>query len=180
MGSVPVGWRCTECRSWSACRRMAFGGKGWEADIEKSPSLRHALPMKQRLMIVVLALLGLADCHGPQPTYEADCSVPPASFGTAKEGIGHLTPLVEATIDHAGAIKWAGRSVSIRDFESYVIRTGELLPMPQLILNPSPDAPCESVERVRTILEKAELCKADGRWCSEGHDPKNWPIVGGP
>ena len=137
--------------------------------------------MKSPVTFGLLAVLPLlAACHQRQRIYHSDCATPPASFQTANDGIGHLRPYVTITIAPDGAIGWAGSSISNDQLVAYVRGSSRLNPTPQIVLDAAPTAPCDEVEHVRSVMLASQTCKGDVPLCSEGNDPKHWPIVGGP
>ena len=152
-------------------------GKRTVAQMPRSvhcPSMKWAF-----LMQVFPLLLLLGGCGQQNRTYDADCSTPAAGFGTPNEGIGHLRPYVSIQVSRHGALTWAGQPVTDTQLVSYARQAGELNPQPQLVLEVSFVAACHRVEQVRTIMLATPIC-GKFRLCSEGRNPKDWPIVGGP
>jgi hypothetical protein len=137
--------------------------------------------MTRTAKLTLLTMLIIqAGCRENKQTYDAGCSNHPTHFGTAKDGIGHLLPYVRVEVDASGGIKWAGTAISEDQLQSFARAANSLDTVPQLIVDPAPLAPCERVKRVRAILLASPICQRGHFACSEGRDPKNWPVVGGP
>lgn len=127
-----------------------------------------------------LPALSLMGCSPAQRVYSHDCNIPPSSFGTAEDGIGHLRPIAVVKIGDNGSIRWAGKPIALDGLSAILSEWDRLNPTPHLILEAEPAAPCSEVERVRSLMAATESCKAEFRLCSEGHDPERWRQVGGP
>ena len=136
--------------------------------------------MRQSSSVVLLLLpVSLAGCGADSGTYAANCSAPPPNFGLMKDGVGHLVIPLSITISREGSLTWTGRAVSDDQLIDLAHAAGEFAIPPQLVLEVDPDAPCKRVRDIRTILLSSPICKP--KWgCSEGRDPKSWPISGGP
>lgn len=150
---------------------------GSNADVARYAEMRNDNAMKSAAS-VVMVLLVLGGCYQKHRTYHIECATPPRGFGTAKDGIGELRPYVVIAISPSGTISWAGKSVSYDQLSHYLRVSGELLPVPQLVLDPAAMAPCREVERVRALMIESKTCSGEVPLCSEGHDPRHWPIPG--
>lgn len=149
-----------------------------ETDVARQARVRHTKVMKIFAMVLLAAGAGLIGCQRSRLTYDAGCPEPLAGFTTAKDGHPHLLPVLAVTIDSDGKIMWAGRSVSAEQVRSYMNEASNLDPAPQVILDPSPSAPCSVVKQVRDAM--AKTCQGGRLPCSEGRDWKKWREVGGP
>jgi len=139
----------------------------------------HPLVMKNSLTLALFLLVpGLSGCDHRQRTYDMDCSNPPVTWGTAKDGIDELAPIVTVSIDANGAVKWAGSAASNDQLKAYLIQAEKLYPSPTPILEVSPTAPCQRVEEVRATMMASPICNRWHQACSEGRNPKQWHTVG--
>jgi hypothetical protein len=134
--------------------------------------------------LLLLVTVPLRGCDRTPRLYDAACAVPLSHWGTGKDGIGHLRPVMVISVDQNGAAKWAFRSYEtvmsdekIRRFMSWA---DEANPQPQIVLDASPSAPCERVETIRRKMDASPICKGPHSLCSEGRNWKDWPLVGGP
>ena len=129
-----------------------------------------------QLPILFSILIG---CGQSDKTYDAFCAASPPGFRTPSEGLDHLRPYLSIQVNSGGLLTWAGTPITDDQLASYVHQAGNLNPQPQLVLEVASKAPCVRVERVREILLSSSICKGV-RLCSEGRNPKNWRITGGP
>ena len=134
--------------------------------------------VKMRINFIIAAVVILVvGCDTYSRTYKADCSVPPSSFITTKDGIGHLGYLVVVNMSPNGIVRWAGATLTDAEFEVNLKVANGLLPKPTVVFDPDANAPCERVERVREIMVNSLFCRGEIMNCGEGHDPRNWPMA---
>ncbi len=136
--------------------------------------------MMRSLIILVIIGTTLTGCERTPRTYAAACAVPLPNWKTEKDGVGHLVPLMSVFLASDGTVIWNKTAVSNEKLHSYMIEVSGLNPVPQIVLEVSPAAPCKRVTEVRSIMDSAPMCKAKYSQCSEGWNPKEWPMFGGP
>lgn len=123
-------------------------------------------------------------------TYASNCSAPLKGWGGPNDGIGHLRPVLPVFLDASGSTHWGEIHISgpvgsnatvISDdtLRSHMASVSGLNPEPQLVLEVAPDAPCQRVRAIRTIIGNSRLCKKS-ELCSEGANWEAWPFSGGP
>jgi hypothetical protein len=122
----------------------------------------------------------VSSCTPERRTYSASCSVPVSHWKTEKDGVGHLMIVFALYIGSDGSILWDKDIISKARLKTYMQRASALNPVPQMILEVSPSAPCSTVEAVRGIMDAAPMCKGPHSKCSEGWNWKQWPVMGGP
>lgn len=83
-------------------------------------------------------------------------------------------------LDTGGAMTWNKKPISDAQLRTFMQQASELQPRPQVILDVAPKSPCDSVRRVRAIMNAAPICKEGFTVCSEGQNPEGWPELGGP
>jgi hypothetical protein len=105
------------------------------------------------------------------------CPPPPANWGRAKDGIGHLRPVLSIVIRRDGTVLYGGRPVSDRKFTRYMIEAGSMNPQPQVVLDVTNRPNCKRLQQVRTIMVPTPICH---HLCSEGANWRTWRISGGP
>ena len=124
--------------------------------------------------------MALSGCNQTPKTYSAACAVPLPGWGTEKNGIGHLLPVMSVFLASDGTVLWNKATTSNEKLRSYVNEASGLNPVPQIVLEVSPAASCDRVREVRLIMDSAPMCKGPHSRCSEGWNPKEWPMFGGP
>ena len=129
------------------------------------------------LLIVGTTLVG---CERAPTTYAAACAQPLPNWKTEKDGVGHLLPLMSVFLASDGTVIWNKVAISNEKLRSYMIEVNDLNPVPQIVLEAFPAAPCKRVSEVRSIMNSSPMCKARYSLCSEGWNPKEWPMYGGP
>jgi hypothetical protein len=128
------------------------------------------------LIIIASAMVG-----GCQPTtgqYAADCSAPLEGWRTQADGIGHLMVVFSVKLSSDGAVRLNNVPVNDRELEQELAMVDKLNPLPQLVLEVDPASNCLRVEEVRSLMNRAQLCREG--YCSEGRNPELWEEVGGP
>ena len=147
--------------------------------------------MKHAFLVTVLSCAGVVGgCHQANSTYAHGCSVRLPGWGGPADGVGHLRPVLPVFLDASGSTHWgeiqisgparsASTIISDDTLRRYMTTASKLIPEPQLILEVAPNATCNRVQVVRSIIDSAPLC-AESRLCSEGADWSSWPIAGGP
>ena len=160
----------------------ALNGLGWwKADVAASVSCRHHTRMMRWLTLLIFAVpLALLGCSRSPETYSAACATPPPNWGTEKNGIGHLLPVMSVLLATDGTVLWNRIAISEKKLQSYMNEASNLNPVPQIVLEVSPAAQCQKVHEVRSIMDQAPMCKEPHSRCSEGWRPKEWPMYGGP
>jgi hypothetical protein len=137
--------------------------------------------VKGYLIMPILALgLTLSGCHRTPETYSAACATPLNHWSTEKDGIGHLLEIMPVFIVTDGTALWNKTAISNAQLRAYMNQASDLNPVPQVILEVSPSASCQRVREVRAIMDAAPMCKGPHSRCSEGWNPNQWPMVGGP
>lgn len=132
--------------------------------------------------LAILCTLGatLSACDKAPGTYAAACATPLPNWKTEKDGVGHLTVLMSVYLGSDGTLLWNKNAISNEKLRFYMMEVSGLNPRPQIVLEVSPAASCHRVNEVRFIMNSAPLCKANYSLCSEGWNPKEWPMLGGP
>lgn len=136
--------------------------------------------MYKRSFLLAFGALMTSACGSKASVYARSCSVPPEDFNTSKDGIGHLRIVQIIKLDREGRIYWGDKRVSEAELKDRLRQLDALMPPPQLILSPEPDAPCAEVTKLREMLLRASICRTEGRNCGEGSNPETWQVVGGP
>lgn len=136
--------------------------------------------MIRSLMILFTMGMTLSGCERTPRTYAAACAVPLSNWKTEKDGVGHLMQLMPVFLASDGTVIWDKVAISNEKLHSYMIEVSALNPVPQIVLEVSPAASCERVGEVRSIMNSAPMCKGQYSHCSEGWNPKEWPMFGGP
>lgn len=132
------------------------------------------------LMPMLTVGLAISGCDRAPDTYSAACATPLRNWGTEKDGVGHLLPIMPVFLTTDGSVLWNKVAISNARLRSYMYKASDLNPVPQVILEVSPSASCQRVQEVRTIMDAAPMCKGPYSRCSEGWNPEEWPMVGGP
>ena len=129
---------------------------------------------------LLAALLAATGCQKMPETYSAACSTPLPNWGTERNGIGHLLPVMPVYVGSDGSILWNQDIISDTQLRTYMKRVSALSPVPQVVLEVSPSASCSRVKVIRAIMAAAPICKGQYSRCSEGWNWKQWPVLGGP
>jgi biopolymer transport protein ExbD len=79
-----------------------------------------------------------------------------------------------------GTVIWGKEAISNDKLRSQMKEASNLNPVPQIVLEVSPATSCQRVREVRAIMDQAPMCKGRYSRCSEGSNPKEWPMFGGP
>lgn len=130
--------------------------------------------------LILVSALALTGCDRTPKTYSAACATPLKDWGTEKNGIGHLLPVMPVFLATDGSVLWNKVAISNVQLRKYMNEASSLNPVPQIVLEVSPSALCERVREVRSIMDSAPMCKGPYSRCSEGWNSKEWPMVGGP
>lgn len=130
--------------------------------------------------LTVAVSLTLLGCDRAPKTYSAACATPLPHWGTEKDGIGHLLTVLPVFLASDGYIIWNKAVISKDRLRAYMSEASGLNPLPQIVLEVSPSTSCARVHEVRSIMDEAPICKAAHHRCSEGWNPNEWPLVGGP
>ena len=136
--------------------------------------------MLRSLIILLMAGAALSGCERAPRTYAAACAAPLPNWKTEKDGVGHLLPLMSVFLASDGTVLWNKVAVSNEKLRSYMFEASGLNPVPQIVLEVSPAASCQRVSEVRSIMNGAPMCRAQYSRCSEGWNPNEWPMFGGP
>ena len=132
------------------------------------------------MKIVLLALTFplLASCSPAKETYAESCSKPLDHWRTERDGLVHLSPVLAFSVDEDGLLKErvgsSERVISDSDLAEIASEASSLSPFPQFVLEVEPNAPCDRVEAVRTIMNRSDICRDETSLCSEGSNWENW------
>jgi hypothetical protein len=154
--------------------------------VAPSPRLCKHLDMK-RLSLSGLTML-MASCSTKVAEPPKNCAFAPPYFSRygdqVAEGLETLPDLytiyVPSLKDAAGNVRgknsvvWNNRSVSLKSLDGYLAETGKLIPQPRTALNFPADAPCETVTKVRAMMEKHLDCK-NSLACMQGFNEDKLP-----
>ena len=121
--------------------------------------------MLHRSCIGIALLALLPSCEKPR-TYADQCSTPLPHWRKPSEGMNHHAFPNRVRLDKSGNIYWNGVLIDEPTLDQYMEQQSALNPVPFPMLLADAEAPCGSVERVRTLMDQ-RLCNI--RWaCGEG------------
>jgi biopolymer transport protein ExbD len=102
--------------------------------------------------------MALAACS-PQ-TYANDCKLPLSGWRTNGDVLDHQGVSYELKIDPSGQLSYSGiEQVTVEQLARNMQEWVNFNPVPQIILNPDPEAPCAKVRQVRNIMERSPVCQ---------------------
>ncbi len=133
---------------------------------------------------LIVAALALGACgkadeeKAVDGLYLANCAKPMDGWGTEVDGVGHLMIVVSGALSPDGHVRFNRKSVTDRELAETLAEVSRLNPLPQLVLEVDPLTPCSRVKEVRSLMERSPICEQG--LCSEGRDPEDWEIKGGP
>jgi hypothetical protein len=142
-------------------------------DLVGSPIMRHSLAMARPYPIALLMACLATGCSQSSETYAASCAVPLDHWGERR--IAHHRYVQPIYIRADGSVLWNQAAISDTDLQSYMSQVSAMDQEPQIVLEVAPEAPCDRVSTVRSIVDEAPLCKGPHSLCSEGSNWKQWP-----
>jgi hypothetical protein len=116
----------------------------------------------------------LTGCERPAQTYSAACSTPLSNWRTEKDGLIHEGIALPVYVGSDGTILWDKNNISDAQLGTYMRELHELNPVPLVVLEISPSAPCKRVKAIRTIMDAAPVCKGPHSHCGEGWNWREW------
>jgi hypothetical protein len=84
------------------------------------------------------------------------------------DGIGHLRSYNRVSLTAEGNVIWNGSAIAKSSLPGLMIRSGELEPTPQIILQVSPKTKCALANGIRNTMSATPICR-EMRLCGEGY-----------
>lgn len=117
--------------------------------------------MNVRLTALLACALALSQSACSPPTYARACHTPLPHWRTESDRLDHEGWFHELRIDAQGRLLEDGEThISDAHLADRIRQWESLQPIPQVIVNPDPAAPCDRVQAVRAMLDASRLCRA--------------------
>lgn len=97
--------------------------------------------MRWPITLTLIVITTLPGCGRAPETYSASCSKPLPNWGTEKNGIGHLVPVMSVFLGTDGTVLWHQAAITNGTLRSYMKEVSGLNPTPQIVLEVSRQLP---------------------------------------
>lgn len=125
----------------------------------------------------VLAALILTACNGPG-RYPEQCGTRLPGWRQPSDGYGVLALTNKVRVLRDGTINWNGKSITRAELAEYSAIVPDMNPIPFMILDIEPGAPCSDVMETRQIIDDKAKCRAEPDYSTCGEGPEPWALVG--
>lgn len=131
--------------------------------------LTHSRRLLRLALPICAVLIG---CAGPSQS-NVNCAVRPASFRSSTDNLfeGHSIPFDTTfyviKVDRSGRLAFQKQPVTVSEVAKYLDAAGQMQPPPFISLDFDAGAPCDRIEEIRRMMNKALDCSTT-KVCLQG------------